>query len=273
MSRKGRENFATIVGGVLQGGLAAAQVYHQKKQQEELDRDLAKAVSDMPQNATPVQEMQYLANLRSPVRTAMLGLMKDMPRQQSPREQIAPEQLFSNIIKKTLGSTPTNEQVARAEQIFAIGGPLLEQGVHPIAAYNQARAIVQGKQDSRTVLQKQIVGPSFLGGQKGLKNDVSKIKQLKKSGFLDDDEMSLGLIEKGYGPEDLLDKFGLKPSLEFATEIGLVAAPAPQQMQPMQQGKKRLTEEDFNRFMQAASGNPDKAAELAESEGYDIEAA
>jgi hypothetical protein len=275
MSRKGRENTAAILGGLLQGGLAVAQVYQKQKQEEELDRDIAKAVSEMPENATSMQQIQYLAQQRGPVREAMARLMKDVPRQQSPREQIAPEQLFSNIIKKTLGATPNNEQVARAEQIFAIGGPLLEQGVHPIAAYNQARAIVQGKQDSTTALQKQIVGPSssFFGGGKALKNDISRVKHIKKLGFLDDDELAAGLLQKGYGPEDLFDKFDLNPSQELAAEIGLVAAPVPQKMQPMQQGKKRLTEEDFNRFMQAASGNPDKAAELAEAEGYDIEAA
>lgn len=238
------------------------------EEQEAVDRELSDALAKMPEGLSPLQQAQYFANLRTPVREQAVGLMQHMPKQQSPREQIAPQQLFTNIVKKTLGNNPSEESVARAEQIMQYGGQFLSEGASPVEAYNKSRQLVAGREEAQNILQKQVVGPSIFSADKNLKNDISKIKKLKKTGIISDDEIAASIIQKGYGPGDL-KQFGLDISPELAEELGIEAEP---EAKPKGK-KKKLSEADIDRFMAEADNDPDEAAKLAEQEGYDIEAA
>jgi len=138
---------------------------------------------------------------------AFSPIIREKARSEQP---LSSEKLFTGLVKKTLGSHPSKDAVKKAEKIFAHGGELMKQGLDPLQAFNQAVE-------------------SF--GQEN--PDVAKVRKLKKTKILSDDEIASALITKGYSPLELRDQFGLEMSDELLDQMSEQAQPPQAQPQRM----------------------------------------
>lgn len=209
-------------GAGLREALSSAGQYYanakseQKKQEKQekhlldVNSELSKALESHDlENMSDIDKIKFIGKQKHPeVRDTLTSLLKTF-HDRKIENTLSPQKLFSDIVRKHLGNSPSPSDVQKAEQIYSAGQGFLEQGLDPIKAFNAATEAFNLKQSSKKEL-KNLKGKSYFGSNE--KEDLKKIEKLRKSGILSDEEISDALALLGYEPDEIESKFGLQVS-------------------------------------------------------------
>lgn len=220
-----RNNFGLEFGKAL--GDAVGSYYEAKEKQQKRERknqhlldvnsELSKALENYDENMSAADTIRLIGQQKHPeTRDQLTNLLKTF-HEKKQQNQFSPQKLFSDIVRKHVGNSPSQSDIRKSEEIFAYGSDLLEQGVEPIKAFNMATQAFNKKQEANEEL-KSVKRKSFFGTNE--KEDAQKIARLRKSKILSDDEIFAALTGLGFSPEDVESKFGVRMSDEMLDELG-----------------------------------------------------